>query len=185
MAEIKEKLKSEKTRKNSVFSNGNAKIDAISEASKDSDEGPKLNENDIYNELKSVYFKNILKFEQHHNSGLSASVNNLNDFEIKEIVANIEYYVNLCINSIKENDSIFNVNIKQNSNLNKKNIAEDHQHQNTSKKLFPAIDDFKNDIINIKSLISYDLIHHGLKAGKVKLINFALNPCLYFFSSKL
>ena len=102
MAEIKEKLKSEKTRKNSVFSNGNAKIDAISEASKDSDEGPKLNENDIYNELKSVYFKNILKFEQHHNSGLSASVNNLNDFEIKEIVANIEYYVNLCINSIKE-----------------------------------------------------------------------------------
>jgi len=63
-------------------------------------------------------------------------------------------YVNLCINSIKD------------SNLNKKKPSEDHLYQEKSKTLFHSIDDYKNDIINIKSLISYDLIHYGLKAGE-------------------
>jgi hypothetical protein len=165
MADVKEKSKSDKTKKNSV-NNLNVKNDANSEGSRDNDDVPQSKEHDIYDELKSFYYRNILKFEQQYNSGLSSSVNNLTDFEIKEIVANIEYYVNLCINSIKDNDSIFNVDIKQNSNLNKKNPSEDHHYQEKSKTLFHSIDDYKNDIINIKSLISYDLIHYGLKAGK-------------------
>jgi hypothetical protein len=153
MADVKEKSKSDKTKKNSV-NNLNVKNDANSEGSRDNDDVPQSKDHDIYDELKSFYYRNILKFEQQYNSGLSSSVNNLNDFEIKEIVANIEYYVNLCINSIKD------------SNLNKKNPSEDHHYQEKSKTLFHSIDDYKNDIINIKSLISYDLIHYGLKAGE-------------------
>lgn len=134
--------------------------------SKDTEtDASKTDESDIYNQLKAFYYKNVLKFEQQHNNGLSASVNNLNDFEMKEILGNVENFVQLCVNSIKENDSVFNVNIKQNSTLYKK--AGTIQPEDTTKKLLPTIDDCKNDIINIKSIIPYDLIHYGLKAGNI------------------